>query len=95
LLEALNGLELLVNVVSLGLEGFKVLLDFIDDRGVLQDGAVMAEIDGCGLIGQNLDSTTGIVMSLLEVGERGRCAASKAELCANFAPVELRCRACL
>jgi hypothetical protein len=67
---------LLVDIVGLGLEGLEVLLNLVDDRGVFQDGAVVAEVDAGGLVLQNLQSAAGIVIALLEVAEGGGGAAT-------------------
>lgn len=91
LLEAFDGLDLLVHVVRLGLEILEVLLDLVDDGRVLQDRSVVAKVDGRWLLGQDLYSAAGIVVSLLEIGKRSRRAAAEAELRGDFAPVELQC----
>ena len=93
LFEALNGLDLLTDIVGLWLEGFVVLLDLVDHLCVLQDTAVVGEVDCLGLFGELLDSSASIVVSLLETRKGSRCLASEAELGADFAPVELCCSA--
>jgi hypothetical protein len=65
-LEGVNGLELAGNVVGSGLEGLEVVLDLVDDSLVLQDTAVVGEIDGLGLLGKDLDLAAGVIVALLE-----------------------------
>lgn len=89
LLEALDGLDLLAHVVGFGLERLEVLLDLVDDGRVREHAAVVAEVDRRGLLRQDLHPASGVVVSLLEVGQGRRRAASEAELGADLAPVEL------
>jgi hypothetical protein len=56
-----------------------VVLDLVDDGLVLQDAAVVGEVDGLGLLGQELDLAAGVVVALLEVLERSGGLAAKAE----------------
>lgn len=65
-LECLNGLELAGHIVLGGLEGAEALLDLVDDSLVLEDGAVVGEVDGGGLLGQDLQLSAGILVPLLE-----------------------------
>lgn len=95
LLEALDRFNLLADIVGFGLERLEVLLDLVDHGRVLQYRAVVREVDAGGLLGEHLNPAASIVVSLLEVCERGGSAAAEAELGADFAPVELRNRACL
>jgi hypothetical protein len=55
-----------VNIVRRGLEGAEVLLNLVDDGLVLQDRAVVREVDLGGLFGELLDATAGIFIALLE-----------------------------
>lgn len=89
LLEALDGLDLLVDIVGLWLESLVVLLDLINNLSVLQNSAVGREVDFLGLILELLDSSTSVVVSLLKVGKSCGSLTSKAELGSDFAPVEL------
>jgi hypothetical protein len=43
-----------------------VVLDLVDDSLVLQDTAVVGEIDGLGLLGKDLDLAAGVIVALLE-----------------------------
>lgn len=88
-LEGLNSLDLPVHVVGLGLEGVELLLDVVDDGLVLEDGAVLGEVDGLGLLGQDGDLAAGVIVALLERLEGGGGVATEAELLANLGPVEL------
>jgi hypothetical protein len=69
--KSLNGLELARNVVLGRLERAEPLLDLVNDGLVLEDGAVVGEVDGCRLLGEELDLSAGILVSLLEGLERG------------------------
>lgn len=88
-LESLDGLDLPVYVVGLGLEGVELLLDVVDDSLVLQDGAVLGEVDSLGLLGEDGDLAAGVIVALLERLEGGGSVATEAELLANLGPVEL------
>lgn len=90
LLEGLNGLELLADIVRLWLEGLVVLFNLVNDLSVLKERSVVREIDFLRLLAQLLDASSGIVVSLLEVRQRGSCRTSEAELAANLGPVKLR-----
>jgi hypothetical protein len=88
-LESLNSLDLPVYIICGGLEGREALLDFVDDGGVLEVGAVVREVDGLGLLGEDGDLAARIVVALLEVLEgRGRVA-FETELGGQLGPVEL------
>ena len=68
-LESLNGLDLSLHIVLLGLESIELLLNVGDDVLVLQDAAVVREVDGLGLLGEDLDLAARVIVALLEVGE--------------------------
>ena len=88
-LVGLNGLDLAVDVVLLDLEGGELLLDVVDDGGVLQDGAVVGEVDLLGLLGQDLDLAARIIVALLEGLEGLGGGATEAEFGAQVGPVDL------
>lgn len=88
-LESLNGLDLPAHIVGLGLEGREALLDFVNDGGVLEDRAVVAEVDGLGLLRENGDLAARVVVALLEGLEGGGGLAFETELGADCGPVEL------
>ena len=88
-LVGLDGLDLAVDVVLLDLEGVELLLDVVDDGGVLQDGAVVGEVDLLGLLGQNLDLAARIIVALLEGLEGLGGGATEAEFGAQVGPVDL------
>lgn len=71
LLEALNGFNLLVHVVGLGLEALEVVLDLVDYRGVLQERAIVPEVDGLGLVLEDLEFAAGVIVAFFE-GCKGR-----------------------
>jgi hypothetical protein len=88
-LVGLNGLDLAVDVVLLDLEGVELLLDVVDDGGVLQDGAVVGEVDSLGLLGEDLDLAARIIVALLEGLEGLGGGATEAEFGAQVGPVDL------
>jgi len=49
----------------------------------------VGEVDGLGLLGQDLDLAAGVIVALLEGLEGGGGVATEAELLANLGPVEL------
>lgn len=88
-LESLDGLDLPLDIVFLGLETVELLLNVGDDILVLQHAAVVREVDGLGLLRQDLDLAARVIVALLEVGE-GICrVASQAEFGAKVGPVDL------
>lgn len=87
-LKGLDGLELPLQVVRGRLERAELLLDVVDDGLVLQDAAVMGEVDGLRLLGEQLNFATGIIVALLESLQGGGGAAFEAELAGKFRPVE-------
>lgn len=87
-LESLNALDLLLHIITLQLVPLHLPLDLINHGCVLQHIAVVLEIDGLRLLGQDLHSSPRIVVALLEVGE-GLCgAASQSEVRADAGPVD-------
>jgi hypothetical protein len=55
----------------------------------------VGEVDGLGLLGQDLDLAAGVVVALLEVLERSSGLAAKAERGRNLGPVDLESGAAL
>lgn len=88
-LEGVNGLDLAADIVGGGLEGLEALLDLVNDGLVLQDGAVLGEVDGGGLLRQLLDLAAGILVALLEGLEGGDGLAAEAQGRGDLDPVEL------
>ena len=88
-LVGLDGLDLAVDVVLLDLEGVELLLNVVDNGGVLQDGAVVGEVDLLGLLGQDLDLAARIIVALLEGLEGLGGGATEAEFGAQVGPVDL------
>ena len=88
-LESLDALDLALNVVLLHLEAAHLLLNVVDDGLVLEDAAVVAEVDRLRLLGEDLDPAAGVVMALLEGLEGLSGAATEAELLGQGSPVEL------
>ena len=88
-LESLNGLDLPSYIVCLGLEGLELLLDVVDDGLVLEDAAVVAEVDVGRLLGENSQLAARIVVALLEGLEGGGGLTLEAELGSELRPVEL------
>lgn len=87
-LECLNGLDLPLDIVLLWLESIELLLDVGNDVLVLQEAAVLGEVDGLGLLGEDLDLAARVIVALLEVGERLGGVASQTELAAQVGPVD-------
>lgn len=79
LLETLNCFHLLADIVRLGLESLVVLLDLVDHLGVLQDAAVMLKLNRLRLVLQLQHSSSGIIVSLLEVRKSGCSLAAEVE----------------
>jgi len=84
----LDGLDLAADVVLLDLEGVELLLDVVDDGGVLEDGAVVGEVDLLGLLGQDLDLAARVVVALLEGLQGLGGGAAEAEFGAQVGPVD-------
>lgn len=88
-LERLNGLDLPLYIVLLGLESIELLLNVGNDVLVLQETTILGEVDGLGLLGEDLDFAARVIVALLEVGERLGGVASQTELGAQVGPVDL------
>jgi hypothetical protein len=88
-LEGLNGLDLPAHIVGLGLELAELLLDVVDNGLVLEDAAVVLEIDGLRLLGEDGDLAARVVVALLELLESGSSVALEAQLRADLCPVKL------
>jgi hypothetical protein len=88
-LVCLDGLDLAANVVLLDLEAGELLLNVVDDGGVLEDGAVVGEVDLLGLLGQDLDLAARVVVALLEGLQSLGGGAAEAEFGAQVSPVDL------
>lgn len=72
-----------------------MVLDLVNDGLVLEETAVVGEVDGLGLLGQDLDLAAGIIVALLERLQRGGGLAAEAEGGRNLGPVDLECGAAL
>jgi hypothetical protein len=69
-----------------------VAFDLVEDGVVLEQAAVVGEVDGLRGVGEGLDFAARVVVALFEGGERAGGAAAEAELRGQFAPVQLeRC----
>ena len=88
-LEGGDGLELAVEVVGGGLEGIEAFLDLVNDSLVLEDAAVLGEVDGGRQLGQLLDLAADVVVALLEGLQRRNRLAAQAQGGGDFGPVEL------
>ena len=88
-LKGLNGLDLAVDIVRLGLESIEASLDFIDDGRVLEYTAVVREVDCLRLLGQNRHLAARIVIALLERLQSGSSLTFETELRADLGPVKL------
>jgi hypothetical protein len=94
-LEGVDGLELAAHVVGGRLELAEALLDLVDDGLVLERGAVGGEVDGGGLLREQLDLAAGILVALLEGLEGGDGLAAEAQRAGDLGPVELESSASL
>lgn len=88
-LKGLDGLDLAGDIVGGGLEGGEALLDLVDDGLVLEDGAVLSEVDGRGELRQLLDPAAGVLVALLESLKGGGGLTLEAEGGGDLGPVEL------
>ena len=68
-LESLDGLDLPAHIVLLDLEAVDLLLNIVDDGGVLEEGAVVGEVDFLGLFGEKLNPAARVVVALFECDE--------------------------
>lgn len=94
-LEGLNGLDLPADVVLLDLEAAELLLDVVDNGRVLEDLAVVGEVDRLGLLVQQLDLAAGVIVALLERLQGLGGGSLEAELGADFGPVDFESCAAL
>ena len=88
-LESLDSLDLPSNIVRLGLECIELLLDIVDNGGILENGPVVGEVDRLRLFREDSHFTARIVIALLEALESGGSLTLKTELSADPGPVEL------
>lgn len=65
-----------------------MVLELVDDGLVLQDVAVVGEVDGLGLLGKELDLAARIVVTLLEGLEGGGCLTAETEGAGHLGPVD-------
>jgi hypothetical protein len=77
------------HIICLGLESIELLLNIVDDGLVLEDAAVVLEVDGLRLLGEDGDLAARVVVALLELLESGSSVALKAQLRADLCPVKL------
>lgn len=94
-LEGVDGLQLAADVVGSGLEGLEVVLDLVDNSLVLEGLAVVGEVDGLGLLGQDLDLAAGIIVALLESLQGGGGLAAQTKGAGHLGPVDLESGAAL
>ena len=94
-LEGVNGLKLAGNVVGGRLEVLEVVLDLVDDGLVLQDLAVVREVNGLGLLAEDLDLATGVIVALLEGLQGSGGLTAEAEGGGHLGPVDLESGAAL
>jgi hypothetical protein len=94
-LEGINGLQLTGDIVTGGLKGLEVVLDLVDDSLVLQDAAVVGEVDFLGLLGEELNLAAGLIVTLLEGLQGGGGLAAEAERAGDLDPVDLESGATL
>lgn len=88
-LEGVDGLDLAVDIVGLGLEGLEALLNLVNDGLILEDGTVLGKVDLGGQFGQLLDLALGVLVARLEGLQGGDRLAAQAQRGGHFGPVEL------
>lgn len=88
-LEGLDGLDLAGDIVGDWLEALVVLLYRIDNGLVLQDGAVVGEVDGGWLLLESRELAAGILVALLEGVEGGDSGSTESEVRGDCCPVKL------
>ena len=79
-LKSFNGFDLSRNVIALDLMRFHRPFQLVDHGLILQQGAVVLEVDGLRLLLQLLHPSASVIIALLEGGEGGRGVAAEAEL---------------
>lgn len=94
-LKGVNSLQLTANVVGSRLEALEVVLDLVDDGLVLEDLAVVGEVDCLREFRQNLDLATRIIVTLLEGLQGSRGLAAEAQRGGDLGPVDLESGAAL
>jgi hypothetical protein len=65
-LEGLDGLDVRIHIISNGLEVLEDLFSLVNDGLVLQDGAVVIEVDGAGEAGVGTLETLSLAMTFTE-----------------------------
>jgi hypothetical protein len=88
-LKGLDGLDLASDIVSDWLEGLEVVLYRVNNGLVLEDGAVVGEVDSRRRLGELLESATRILIALLERLEGGDGLAAESEVGGDCLPVKL------
>ncbi|KAI6753107.1 hypothetical protein HG531_005276 [Fusarium graminearum] len=88
-LEGIDGLQLSADIVGNGLEGVESLLDLVDDGLVLEDGSILGEVDGGGLLLELLDLAADVLVALLEGLQGGNSLATETEGAGDLGPVKL------
>lgn len=94
-LKRLNRLDLPAHIIRRRLPLLEVVLDLVDYALVLQDAAVVREIDCLRLVGQHLHFAARVVVAFLERLQGRGCLAFEAEGGADFAPVDFESCAAL
>lgn len=87
--EGLDGLDLAGDIVGNWLEGLVVLLYRIDNSLVLEDGAVVSEVDSGWLLLESRKLAAGILVALLEGVKRGYSRSTESEVRGDCCPVKL------
>lgn len=87
-LESLDGLDLAGNIVGDWLESLEVLLYRINDGSVLEDSAVVGEVDTGWLSLEGSELAAGILVALLEGVKSSDSLSTKAKVGGDCCPVE-------
>ncbi len=64
--------------------------DLIDYSSIVEDAAVVLEVDGLGLRAEHVDFPARVIVALFEGLEGGRCLAFEAEGGGDFGPIEFQ-----
>ena len=88
-LEGLDSLDLARDIVGDWLEGLEVRLYRIDNSLVLEDGAVVSEVDRGWLLLESRKLAAGILVALLEGVEGGDSRSTESEVRGDCCPVKL------
>lgn len=88
-LKGIDGLELARHIVALNLEALDGTLELVDNGLILENAAIVGEVDRLGLLGEDVYFSAGLVVALLEGQELRGCVAAQAEGAGDLGPIDL------